>query len=159
VGQIMAETIHEQIAQWIAGALNGKQDPDATLTLKAIRPKVLDWGVEDFKHGDIIIEAASLTTESRTTVQSRGELAVWNLYGIIRTLPEGTVADTVISRMIETIRRLLLAGNVSGQACGGLAIRIDCPAASFETCTGGVIAGVTVNVLYRTALLDGYTQA
>ena len=155
----MNETIHEQISQWIAAALDGKQDPDATLTLKAIRPKVLDWGVEDFKHGDVVIEAGPLTTESRTTVQSRTEMGEWTCYGIIRTLPPDTVADTVISRMIETIRRLLLAGNASGRACGGAAVRIDCPAASFEICTGGLIAGVTVNVLYRTALLDGYTQA
>ena len=161
----MNETIHEQIAQWIAAALDGKQvepgvpPPDKTLTLQAVRPKVIDWNIEDFKHGDVVIEAGPLTTESRTTVQSRTEMGEWTCYGIIRTLPPDTVADTVISRMIETIRRLLLAGNKAGLACEGLATCIDCPAASFLTCSGGVIAQVTVNVRYRTALFDGYTQA
>jgi len=155
----MAETIHEQIALWIAAALNGKKDPDATLTLKAIRPKVLDWNVDDFNHGDVVIEAGPIKTVSTTTRESRTEEAIWTCYGIIRTLPAETAADTMISRMIETQRRILLAGNSGGQACGGVAVRIDCPSASFGICAGGLIAEVTVNVLYRTALLDGYTQA
>ena len=150
------ETVHEQIAVWIAAVLNGKQDPGATLTLRAVRPKILDWNVGDFKHGDVIIEAGPFATESRTTVQSRNESAEWDLYGIIRTLPADTAADTVISRMIETIRRLLLAGNVSGRACGGLALRIDCPLGDFGIFNGGMIAQVKVNVLYQTALKDGY---
>ena len=152
----MSETVHEQIAQWIANALDGKQDPDATLTLRAVRPKVLDWDVEDFQHGDVVIEAESITTESRTTTKSRTESAEWNLYGIIRTLPADTVADTVVSRLIETIRRILLAGNALGRACGGLALRIDCPSAGFEIFAAGLIAHVKVNVLYQTALADGY---
>jgi len=152
----MSETVHEQIAVWITAALEGKQDPDETMTLRAIRPKILDWNVEDFQHDDVIIEAGPFATESRTTVQSRTESAEWDLYGIIRTLPEDTAADTIISRMIETIRRLLLAGNVQGQACGGLALRIDCPSSEFGIFNGGLIAQVKVNVLYQTALADGY---
>lgn len=153
------ETIHEQIAQWITTALDGKQDPDASMTLRAVRPKVLDWTVEDFKHGDVILEAGPITTQSRTTASSRTELGVWTCYGIIRELPVNTVADTVISRMIETIRKLLLAGNVGGTACNGLAVNIDCPSADFSIMSGGVLAEVTVNVIYRTALKDGYEQA
>ena len=153
------ETVHEQIAQWITAALDGQQDADATLTLRAVRPKVLDWTVEDFKHGDVVITAGTIETESRTTVSSRTEKATWTCYGIIRELPANTVADTVLSRIIETIRRLLLAGNTMGTACGGVAIRIDCPKADFEIMSGGLVAEVTVEVLYRTALLNGYTQA
>ena len=153
------ETIHEQIAQWIAAALDGQQDPEATLTLRAVRPKILDWTVEDFKHGDVILEAGDITTQGRTTVSSRTELGAWKCYGIIRELPANTAADTVISRMIETIRRLLLAGNAGGNACGGVAVTIDCPDAEWSLMAGGVVAEVTVNVVYRTALKDGYEQA
>ena len=152
------ETVHEQIAQWIAAALDGQQDSDATLTLQSVRPKVLDWTVEDFKHGDVVIEADGIETESRTTVSSRTEKAAWSCHGIIRELPADTAADTVLSRMIKTISRLLLAGNSAGTACGGVAIRIDCPKADFEIMSGGMVAEVTVEVLYRTALLNGYTQ-
>jgi hypothetical protein len=157
----MTETIHEQIAQWIAAALDGKQDADATLTLRAVRPKILDWTVEDFQHGDVVIEAEGLATESRTTVSSRTEKAALTCYGIIRELPADTVADadTVVSRMIKTIRSLLLAGNSAGTACGGLAVSIDCPKVDFEIMAGGLVADVTVSVTYRTALKDGYTQA
>lgn len=160
----MSETIHEQIAQWIAAALDGKQDPDATMTLRAVRPKILDWSVNDFRHDDVIIEAGgdgnekAITTESFTTNRTRTESAKWNIYGIVRKLPEDTVADTVVSRMIETIRRILLAGNVGGRACDGLAERIDCPSADFEIFTGGLIAYVEVNVRYQTTGFDGYSQ-
>ena len=153
------ETVHEQIAQWITAALDGQQDADATLTLRAVRPKVLDWTVEDFKHGDVVIEADDIETESRTTVSSRTEKATWTCYGIIRELPANTVADTVVPRMIETIRNVLLAGNSVGTACGGVAVSIDCPKADFEIMAGGLVADVTVNVIYRTALKNGYTQA
>ena len=152
----MAEPVIEQIAQWINDALDGKQDPDKTLTLRAVRPKILDWNVQDFKHGDVIIEADSISTQNKTLDDSRGELAGFKCYGIIRTLPADTAADTIISRMIETIRRLLLAGNSGGKACGSLALHIDCPAASFDVMDGGVIADVDVQVTYRTGLNDGY---
>ncbi len=154
----MAEPIIEQIAQWIEDALDGAQDPDATLTLRAVRPKVLDWTVQDFKHGDVIIEADTIATQGKTTSESRGELAPFKCYGIIRTLPADTAADTVVSRMIETIRRTLLAGNSAGRACGGVAIVIDCPNASFGLMDGGLIAEVDVQVTYRTGLKDGYEQ-
>ncbi len=152
----MSETIHEQIGQWIASALDGATDPDETLTLRSVRPKVLDWQVTDFQHGDVVIEADTLKTES-TTGTSRGEIAQWKLYGVIRDLASALAADTVVSRMIETVRRTLLAGNVAGQACGGLANNIDCLEAEFATFEGGLIAEVTARVVYRTAVLDGYT--
>ena len=152
----MAETIHEQIAQWITDAIDGKADPAATMTLRAVRPKILDWSVEDFVHGDVIIEAADIKTQSKTS-QSRTELGTWGLYGIIRQLPADTAADTVISRMIETIRRLLMAGNVASRACGGLAYNIECSEGSFDVMTGGVVAFVTAGVLYPTGLYDGYS--
>ena len=151
----MAETIHEQIAQWITAAIDGQADPGGTITLRAVRPKILDWSVEDFVHGDVIIEAADIKTQSKTS-RTRTELGTWGLYGVIRRLPADTAADTVMSRMIETIRRLLMAGNSAGRACGGLAYNIDCSEGTFDVMTGGVIAFVTAAVLYPTNVFDGY---
>ena len=150
------EPIVEQIAVWIEDAIDGVQDPGATLTLRAVRPKILDWQAEDFKHGDVIMELVDGGTLSKTTVESREELGTWKLYGIIRTLPDNTAADTVLSRMAETIRKTLLAGNDLGQACGGLATNIDCPEVTYSIMSGGVVAEVTVQVTYETALADGY---
>jgi len=149
------EAIVEKIAEWIEGEINGVQDPGATLTLRAVRPKILDWKASDFKHGDVIIELIDGGTESKTT-SSRKELAEWRLYGIIRTLPANTSADTVLSRMAETIRKTLLSGNKRGQACGGLAQNIDCPETTYSIMSGGVVAEVTCQVTYVTALADGY---
>jgi hypothetical protein len=152
------ETIHEQIALWMAAALDGVKDPDETMTLQAVRPKVLDWNVENFRHGDVIIAAEDIATNT-IAGSVRAEDATWKLYGIIRELPANTAADTVVSRMIETIRRTLLAGNTSAQACGGLAVNINCPEAAFSLFEGGLIAEVTVTVLYRTGYKDGYAEA
>ena len=149
------EPIVERIAEWIEGTVDGVQDPGATLTLRAVRPKILDWEASDFKHGDVIMEIIEGTTLSKTT-SSRTEVAEWKLYGIIRTLPANTSADTVLSRMAETIRRTLLSGNQRGQACGGLAQNIDCPETTFSIMSGGVVAEVTAHVRYVTALGDGY---
>jgi len=151
----MAEAIIEQIAAWIEEAIDGVQDPGATLTLRAVRPKILDWQADDFKHGDVIIELVDTGTMSKTT-SSRTELGEWKLYGIITALPADTAADIVLSRMAETIRRTLLAGNVRGQACGGLALNIDCPEVNYSIMSGGVVAEVTVQIKYITALADGY---
>lgn len=156
----MSEPIHEQIAQWIQSALDGAQDPDLTLTLRAVRPRNLDWSVTDqnFKHNDVIIAAIDFDTQNKTASISRGELAKFKCYGIIRTLPANTAADTVVSRMIETIRRKLMAGNSGGRACNDLAYHIDCPKGIFGVMDGGLVAEVDVQVTYRTGLLDGYEQ-
>ena len=149
------EAIVERIAVWIEEAIDGVQDPGATLTLRAVRPKILDWKASDFKHGDVIIELIDGGTLSKTT-SSRTELAEWRLYGIITTLPANTAADTVLSRMAETIRKTLLSGNKRGQACGGLALNIDCPDVTYSIMSGGVVAEVTAQIKYVTALADGY---
>jgi len=152
----MSEPIIEQIAEWIADALDGEQDPDTTLTLNSVRPTILDWDVSQFAHGDVIIELDTSDTQSQRTTTSRTEKGKWLLYGIIRTLPADTAADTVLARIAETIRRLLLAGNASGQACGGLALNINCPNITYVSFDGGVTAIVSVEVVYMTALKDGY---
>ena len=149
------EPIVERIAEWIEGEIDGVQDPGATLTLRAVRPKILDWEASNFKHGDVIMEIIEGATLNKTT-SSRTEVAEWRLYGIIRTLPANTSADTVLSRMAETIRRTLLSGNQRGQACGGLAQNIDCPETTFSIMSGGVVAEVTAHVRYVTDLADGY---
>lgn len=149
------EPIVERIAEWIEEEIDGVQDPDATLTLRAVRPKILDWEASNFKHGDVIIEALEGATLSKTT-SSRTEVAEWRLYGIIKTLPANTAADTVLSRMAETIRRILLGGNQKGRACGGLALNIDCPDVTYSIMSGGVVAEVTAHIKYVTGLADGY---
>ena len=149
------EAIVERIGIWIEESIDGVQDPGATLTLRAVRPKILDWQASDFKHGDVIIELIDGGTLSKTT-SSRTELAEWRLYGIVTTLPANTAADTVLSRMAETIRRILLSGNKKGQACGGLALNIDCPENTYSIMSGGVVAEVAVQVTYVTAIADGY---
>ncbi len=152
----MAEPIIEQISDWINDALDGKADPDTTFTLRSVRPTVLDWEASDFAHGDVIIELGPIVTQSQTTVESRTEQATFKLYGIVRTLPANTKADTVLARMAETIRRLMFAGNADGQACGGLALNIDCPNVDPGIFNGGILAEVTAEVKYQTALKDGY---
>lgn len=151
------EAIVERIAEWIEGTIDGVRDPGATLTLRAVRPKILDWQAQDFQHGDVIMEIIDGGTLSKTT-SSRNELAEWRLYGIIKKLSANTAADTVLSRMAETIRRVLLSGNKRGQACGGLALNIDCPEVTYSIMSGGVVAEVTCQVTYVTALADGYKQ-
>lgn len=149
------ESIVERITVWIEGAIAGVQDPGKTLTLNPVRPKILDWQAEDFKHDDVIIELVDGGTLTKTT-SSRTELAEWKLYGIITTLPANTAADTVLSRMAETIRRAILNGNKRGQACGGLALNIDCSETIYSIMTGGIVAEVTVQATYMTDLADGY---
>jgi len=152
------EALVERIAVWIAETIDGIKDPGATLTLKAVRPKILDWQASDFNHGDVIMEIVDGGTLSKTT-STREELAEWRLYGIIKTLPANTAADTVLSRMAETIRKALLAGNKRGQACGGLALNLDTPETTYSIMSGGVVAEVTCQVRYVTDLADGFKQA
>jgi len=152
----MSEPIVEQISDWINDAIQGVQDPDKTLTLKAVRPTILDWDVGNYAHGDVIIEISSVDTEKKSTTGSRYETGIWSLYGIITTLPANTAVDTVLSRMAETIRRTLLAGNAGGQACGGLALGIDCPEVNYAAGPGCAVVEVGVAVDYPTGLYDGY---
>ena len=152
----MSEPIIEQISQWISNAVDGKQDPDKSLTLRSVRPKILDWEPSDFKHCDVIIELVSSETQSTRTTGSRTELGTWNLYGIIRELPEDIAADSALARIAETIRKTLLAGNSAGRACGGIALIIDCPKVDYANFAGGILALVEIKVTYMTALTDGY---
>ena len=152
----MPEPIIEQIAAAIATAIDGKQDPDTTFTTRAVRPKIVDWDLQHFVHADVILELISVSTQSKTTVESRTELAMFKLYGIVRDLPDDTAADTVVARMAETIRREMFGLNSSGQAISGTAINVDCPGFNYAEMPGGLVAEVTVQVLYQTALADGY---
>ena len=164
------EPIVEQIAQWIETAIDGLQDPDGTLTLRAVRPKLLEWEVSNYLHGDVIIEASGSVDPQETgegakrakTNESRTEVSWWLLHGVIKKLPDNTAADTMLARMSETVRRLMLAGNVAtagnsgGHACDNLAMHIDCPDWAYGIIDGAVVAEVRVEVRYQTALADGY---
>ena len=133
------EAIVERIAVWIEETINDVKDVDQTMSLNAVRPKILDWQVEDFKHDDVIIEIIDKGTLEKTST-SRKELAEWRLYGIIKELPDDTAADTQLCRMTETIRQFLLNENKKGQACGGLALSIDCPEDNFS---GDILYGTS----------------
>ena len=152
----MAEPIIEQISEAIETAIDNKQDPDATFTTTAVRPKIVDFELSHFAHADVILELISVATQNKTTVESRLELAVFKLYGIVRDLPADTAADTVVARMAETIRREMFGLNSAGRAMRGLAIDVDCPAFDYAEMPAGLVAEVTVHVLYQTALADGY---
>jgi hypothetical protein len=151
----MDEPIVEQLAQCIADAIDGQRGPAGTMTLRAVRPNLLDWGDNDCKHGDCVIELTDVKTQSATS-DSRIMLGTWLVFGVVRTEDSAVPTDRVICRMAETIRRLLLAWNSHGRACGGLARKIDCPKAAFGDIGGGVGVEVTVTVEYETAIGDGY---
>jgi len=157
----MSEPIIEQIAQWINDALDGVSDDDGTLTLRSIRPKILDWEPSHYWHGDVIIVLGLLKTVSKTTVESRTELATFILEGIIKKLPEDTYADVFASRMAETIRRTMLAGNKYLEPVNpppSPTMNIDCPEFNIAPFEGGIEVIVTCNFKYQTALKDGYTE-
>jgi hypothetical protein len=154
----MAEPIIEQIAVWINDALDGKSDPDGTLTLRAVRPKILDWSTLQLIHGDVAIELGMIETLDTDTRSYRREKATFLLHGFVDHLPDGVKADTYLARCGETIRRLVLAGNIDAHPLSGLALSIDCPEVVFLPVDGGVKVIVTCIVEYSTAIYDGYSQ-
>ena len=141
------EKVVEQISEWIEEEINGLQDPDATLTLRVVRPKIVDWQVTDFKHGDVIMEFVNVEPYEITS-SSRMWLGEWKLYGILTTLPAGKDADDILDLMSEMIRSKLLSGNRHGRACGGLALNISCPDTSYGSMAGGVVTEMTVNIRF-----------
>ena len=141
------EQVVKQISEWIEEEINGLQDPDATLTLRVVRPKIVDWQVTDFKHGDVIMEYGNKEPYDVTT-SSRLWLGEWKLYGIITTLPDNTDADDMLDLMSELIQSKLLSGNKNGRACQGLALNISCPDVNYGSMAGGVVTELTVNVRF-----------
>ena len=141
------EKVVDQISEWIEEEINGLQDPDGILTLRTVRPKIVDWQVTDFKHGDVIMEFVNVEPYDITST-SRLWLGEWKLYGIITTLPDNTDADDMLDLMSEMIRSTLLGGNKMGRACGGLALNISCPDTSYGSMAGGVVTEMTVNIRF-----------
>ena len=143
----MAKAIIERIANWIKDAIDGVQDTVAILTFNVVCPKIVDWQVQDFKHGDVIMEFVTAGPgEIKTTSGSCEEVADWSLYAIITKLPDNMDADTVLDHMAETIQRALLSGNKRGRACGGLALNIGCPEIKYGAMAGGLVIDVSVRV-------------
>lgn len=142
----MAKVI-DQISEWIKEEIDGLQDPGATLTLRVVRPKIVDWQVSDFKHGDVVMEFGNREPYDVTT-SSRIWLGEWKLYGILTTLPTGKTADDMLDLMSELIQSKLLSGNKHGRACGGLALLISCPDVNYGSMAGGVVTEMTVNVRF-----------
>jgi len=136
----------KKIAQWIAEQLEGVTDPDGTLTLKVIQPGILDIFESHFENGNIFVIGEDDDMETETTEPSRLITTLIKVYGIaVRT---GETADKLLSRITETIRRTLLAGNSKGRACDGLALNIDCPSYRFGSAPGMAITEVNVYVKY-----------
>ena len=141
------EQIVQDISEWIEVALNGLQDPDKLLTLRVVRPKIVDWQVTDFKHGDVVMELGNIEPYEITS-SSRMWLGEWKLYGILTTLPTGKNADDMLDLMSELIRSKLLSGNKRGRACEGLALNISCPDVNYGSMSGGVVTELTVNIRF-----------
>lgn len=141
------EKIVEQISEWIKEEIAGLQDPDGILTLRVVRPKIVDWQVSDFKHGDVVMEFGNKEPYDVTTT-SRLWLGEWKLYGIITTVPDNSDADDMLDLMSELIQSKLLGGNKHGRACGGLALNISCPDTNYGSMTGGVVTEMTVNIRF-----------
>jgi hypothetical protein len=136
------------VADWLARNLDRVADPAASLTLNVVRPGIIDVGGSHFAHGDVFIIGIEEKMKTETTVPSRLATALLKLYGVVRELPVDTAADTVLSRMAETIRRTVLAGNVAGKACDDKALNIDCPAVRYAPGPGCQITVVDVMVRY-----------
>jgi hypothetical protein len=141
------EQIVQQISDWIEAELNGLQDPDELLTLRVVRPKIVDWQVSDFKDADVIMEFVNVEPYL-VTDSSRLWLGEWKLYGILTTLPAGKDADDMLDLMSELIISKLLGGNKYGRACEGLAVNISCPDTSYGSMAGGVVTEMIVNVRF-----------
>jgi len=156
----MSEPILEQIAQWIASAVDGVSDDTGTVSLNVVRSTMIDWELPQFRHGDVLLELESMDEDTEHgSLDARVEIATWAIYGIVVTLPDDTAADTILARTSETIRRALLAGNTAGnQACDGLAIQIDCPSTQYARAPGMALAVVTCKVMYQTRILDPYQR-
>ncbi len=136
----------KKIAQWIAEALDGVTDPDETLTLNVIQPGILDTFESHFADGDVFVIGEDDVLDTESTEPSRLVTALIKVYGVaVRT---GETADKLLSRITETIRRTLLAGNSKGRACDGLALNIDCPSYRFGSVPGMAITEVNVFVKY-----------
>ena len=156
----MSEPILEQIAQWIATALDGVSDDTGTVSLNVVRSTMIDWELPQFRHGDVLLELESIAgDDEHGSMESRVEIATWAIYGIVVTLPDDTAADTVLARTSETIRQALLAGNTAGnRSCDNLAIQIDCPSTQYARAPGMALAVVTCRVQYETRILDPYQR-
>lgn len=137
-----------RIAAWVADALEDVQDPDESLTLRVIRPTIVDWEESHYANGDVILVGIDENIDTETTTPTRLSTALLKLYGIIRVVPDRMSADTMLSRMAETIRRTLLAGNSRSRACDGIALNIDCPRTAFANSEGLIASIVDVEVKY-----------
>jgi len=137
-----------RIADWIATALDGQKDPDELLTLRIVRPGINDQADSRVLHADVFLCGIEEKVRTETTEPNRFVTAIFKLHGVIRSLPDLTAVDTMLSRIAETIRRLILAGNVGGRACEGLALTIDCPTVRFMPGAGFETAEVTVVTKY-----------
>jgi len=134
------------IVAWIADAINGARDPDETITLNVIQPTILDAFENHFDNGNVFVIGESDNMEAVTTEPNRIIEALIKVFGIVTkaNLP----AQTLLNRINETIRRILLAGNEKGRACGGLALNIDCKKSDFHSLPGMAVSELDVRVKY-----------
>lgn len=137
-----------RIIDWLGNLLDGVADPGATLMLNVVRPGIIDPDESRIADSDVFIVGIDQQIKTESTRPSRLATALLRLYGIVRELPADTAADTVLSRLTETIRRTILAGNVRGKACDGLALNLDCPVVGIAPAPGCSMTIVDVMVKY-----------
>jgi len=154
----MSEPIIEQIAVWISDALDGKSDPDGTITLRSVRSSILNVTELQLIHGDVLIELAGKKTKSTDMSSFRTETGTFTVAGFVSNIPDDSFADTYLIRVAETICKFLMAGNTDAQPLNGLAESIDCPEYILMNSVGGVDVIVTCNVTYSTNIYNGFSQ-
>ncbi len=137
-----------RIADWIAAALDSKTIEGTDLLIRIIRPVINDFAESQFNHADVFLCGIKEKIEVETTTPSRIDKALFRVYAVLRAVPISETADTMLNRISETIRKLLLAGNIGGAACDGLAMSIDCPYVKYLPGDGCQVAAVDVIVEY-----------
>lgn len=137
-----------RIADWIATALDSQAVEETGLSLKIVRPGINDYSESHFNNADVFLCGIEEKMESITATPSRLYKALFRVYAVLRNVPVSVTADTMLNRITETIRKLLLAGNIGGTACDGLAMSIDCPKYTYLPGDGCQVTAVDVVVDY-----------
>lgn len=137
-----------RIADWIARALDGKAVEGTDLSLNIIRPGINDYAESQYNNADVFLCGIEEKIEDITATPSRLYKALFRVYAVLRAVPLSETADTMLNRISETMRKLLLAGNSDGTACDGLAMSIDCPRYEYLPGEGCQVSAVDVVVEY-----------
>ena len=140
-------------------AIDGVSDPDGTITLRALRSKILNVAELELVHGDALIEYAGKETISMDMSSFRTEKGTFNITGFVSSIPDGLYADTYLIAVAETICKYLMAANEDDKPLDGLALSVDCPKYVLMDSVGGVDVIVTCEIEYSTNIYNGFSQS